>query len=178
MPVIFLPQIDALVFNTSSFISMHPALVHEIGSHAMAHVIYSFMKRSCHRRGLSRFQMRKILNARNRWFVDNIIMHHKRIHDYNRKIIIRDSKKRAIVNKQKFTEKYHSSIENNKEESKISTRSLFFDTQNYQENTKNDNANDHNSSFIIERLESRKKREKCKWLPIFGKHFNNDDKDD
>lgn len=179
MTFLAIPQIDALVFDTSSFISMHPALVHEIASHSLAHVIYSYIKRTCHRRGLNRREMRKIINRRNRWFVDNIIMHHKRLHDYNRQIVIRDARKRAIDKKKfNFADNYKSKSNEEDNESKIQNRSHFYDTQNYQESEEEKHKREEKTKEIMLRLESRKKRAKSRWLATFGKKTNNDDKGD
>lgn len=38
-------------------------------------------------------------NRRRRNFVDNIIMHHKRIHDYNRKLVVSSARDRAVARK-------------------------------------------------------------------------------
>lgn len=46
--------------------------------------------------GLSRSQRRKITNRRRRWFTDNIIMHHKRLHDRSRQQAIDEVRKRAL----------------------------------------------------------------------------------
>ncbi len=179
MTFLAIPQIDALVFDTSSFISMHPALVHEIASHTMAHVIYSYIKRTSHRRGLSRREMRKIINRRNRWFVDNIIMHHKRLHDYNRQIVIRDARKRSIEKKKfNFADTYKSKNKEEDNDSKIQNRSHFYDTQNYHESEEEKNKRQNQAKEISLRLQSRKKRARSRWLATFGKMTNNDGKDD
>ncbi len=176
MTFLAIPQIDALVFDTSSFISMHPALVHEIGGHAIAHVIYSFIKRTCHRRGMSRREMRKTINRRNRWFVDNIIMHHKRLHDYNRQIVIRDARKRSIDKKESsFASNYEN--KKNENESKLKNRSHFHDSQNYSENSEEEDNRRKKSAEIQQRLVARKNRAKSRWLATFNKS-NNGDKDD
>lgn len=178
MTFLAIPQIDALVFDTSSFISMHPALVHEIASHSLAHVIYSYIKRTCHRRGLSRREIRKIINRRNRWFVDNIIMHHKRLHDYNRQVVVRDARKRSVDKKKSFTDSYKNRYSEEQNESKLQNRSHFYDTQNYHESEDEKNKRQQKTKEIMLRLESRKKRARSRWIATFGKKINNDDKDD
>ena len=155
---------------------MHPALVNEIGSHALAHVVYSFIKRTSHRRGLSRREMRKIINRRNRWFVDNIIMHHKRLHDYNRQIVVRDARKRAIIKKESnFSETYQSNKDNNEINTRLNNRSHFYDSQNYQEEEDGDKNNRQERAFDIkQRLNARKKRAQSRWIAVFNKNLNDD----
>lgn len=41
--------------------------------------------------------MRKAANRKRRWFVDNIIMHHKRLHDRNRAILVSNARSRALA---------------------------------------------------------------------------------
>ncbi|GDX35526.1 hypothetical protein LBMAG18_00370 [Alphaproteobacteria bacterium] len=181
MTFVIVPQIEALVFDASSFFSMHPGLVHEIGGHSIAHVLYSFIKRTCHRRGLSRREMRKVINRRNRWFVDNIIMHHKRLHDHNRKVIISDARKRALTKKENNSQNhFNAEIESKSHANKINTRSHFYDSQNYSESADEKKNRKEQSQLITNRLEMRKKRARSRWIA----HFNNqtrtklDDKDD
>jgi hypothetical protein len=174
---VIVPQIEALVFDASSFLSMHPGLVHEIGGHSIAHVLYSFIKRTCHRRGLSRREMRKIINRRNRWFVDNIIMHHKRLHDHNRKVIISDARKRAISKKGNNFQNSLEKIPSDSFASKVNIRSQFYDTQNYNETEEEKKKRYQQSQLIMDRLDARKKRARSRWIA----HFNPaklDDKDD
>ena len=168
-----IPQIDSLVFDASSFISAHPALVNEIASHSLAHVIYSFIKRTSHRRGLNRREMRKIINRRNRWFVDNIIMHHKRLHDYNRQIVVRDARKRSIIKKESsFSETYQNNKNNDELNSKLKNRSHFYDSQNYQGSSEEENRN-KKIQDIAQRLNARKKRAQSRWIATF--HNNSGD---
>lgn len=177
MTFVIVPQIEALAFDASSFLSMHPGLVHEIGGHTIAHVLYSFIKRTCHRRGLSRREMRKIINRRNRWFVDNIIMHHKRLHDHNRKVIISDARKRAINKKENNFQESLGLIKSGSLTNKVNTRSYFHDTNNYSESEEEKKRRYQESRLIQDRLENRKKRAKSRWIA----HLNPtklDDKDD
>ena len=97
MTFLVIPSIGTLAFDASTFLSAHPGLVHEIAGHSLAHVLYSYIKRSGKRHGLSRREIRKATNRRRRWFVDNIIMHHKRLHDHSRKILVSNARSRAIA---------------------------------------------------------------------------------
>jgi hypothetical protein len=85
-----------MTLDVSSFLGTHPSLINEIGGHALAHALYSYMRRS-RRRGISRRQMRKLSNRKRRWFVDNIIMHHKRLHDRNREIVVGNARSRVLA---------------------------------------------------------------------------------
>ena len=49
---------------------------------------------------LSLSERRKLVNRKQRWFTDNIIMHHKRLHDKNREIAVRLSYEK-IIDKQR-----------------------------------------------------------------------------
>jgi hypothetical protein len=51
-------------------------------------------------RSLSLSERRKLINRKQRWFTDNIIMHHRRLHDKNREIAVRLSYEK-IIDKQK-----------------------------------------------------------------------------
>ena len=91
-------MIGAAASDLIGFISTHPSLVHEVMGHALAHSMISYIRRAG--RGRSRAQMRRAQNMRRRWFVDNIIMHHKRIHDRNREVIVNDARARVIARRQ------------------------------------------------------------------------------
>ncbi|MBM5782702.1 MAG: hypothetical protein FJ368_04690, partial [Pelagibacterales bacterium] len=79
--------------NTSQFLGAHPGLVHGVAEHALVHSFFSITRKG---KGLSRSQRRKVANRRRRWFVDNIIMHHKRLHDKSRQNTIDNIRKRAL----------------------------------------------------------------------------------
>lgn len=98
MAFIGLPLIGAAASDLIGFISTHPSLVHEVMGHALAHSMMSSIRRAG--RGMSRRQMRRAQNMRRRWFVDNIIMHHKRIHDRNREMIVNDARARVVARRQ------------------------------------------------------------------------------
>lgn len=44
--------------------------------------------------------MRKTTNRKRRWFVDNIVMHHKRLHDRNRAIVVSNARTRALAKRE------------------------------------------------------------------------------
>ena len=85
--------------SASSFIGAHPELIQELAQHVLTHSLYSHIRS---RRGptISRSARRRVANRRRRWFVDNIIMHHKRLHDQNREIAISNVRKRLLEKKE------------------------------------------------------------------------------
>jgi hypothetical protein len=95
---ILLPSIGSLTLDIGSLISAHPALINDLAGHALAHALYSYVRRGAHNRR-SRRENRKEMNRRRRWFVDNIVLHHKRLHDRNRAIVISDARTRALAKK-------------------------------------------------------------------------------
>lgn len=94
-----MPSVGTMTLDASSLLRAHPALVQELAGHALAHVLYAQVRRVVGRRGLSRREIRKISNRKRRRFVDNIIMHHKRLHDKNRQSIISNARSRALARK-------------------------------------------------------------------------------
>lgn len=104
MTFISLPKVGTLTYDVGNFLSANPALIHEVAGHALAHALYSHIRRGGRSRGLSRRVARKTANRKRRWFVDNIIMHHKRLHDRNRELVITNARTRAL-NRRKELEK-------------------------------------------------------------------------
>ncbi len=98
MPILGLAAIGLPSVDIVSFLHAHPGLVHEVAGHAVAHSMYSFVRRAS--RGASRRQTRRDMNRRRRWFVDNIIMHHKRLHDRNRELIVNNVRAKVLAKKQ------------------------------------------------------------------------------
>jgi len=84
--VIFLAlPIGTLAFDPLSLPMNYPGLGIEVARFGLSKALASFMNCMKHRRGLSRREMRKIANRRRRYFVDNIIMHHERLHALQRR---------------------------------------------------------------------------------------------
>ncbi len=73
-------------------------LAHHLIDHEILHVFFSLAKGPRKTR-LTRAQRRKSINRRRRWFTDNIIMHHKRLHDRNREIVISSARTRVLAKK-------------------------------------------------------------------------------
>ncbi len=83
--------------NASQFLGAHPALVHSVAEHALVHSFFSIVRKGRGKgKRISRAQRRKLTNRRRRWFVDNIVMHHKRLHDKNRQNAIDSIRKKAL----------------------------------------------------------------------------------
>jgi len=82
--------------NAIKFATNHPSLAREVGVHLVVHSFNSYI-RSGRNLGTKKHLRRKTINQKRRWFVDNIIMHHKRLHDHNRQIAIQDARKRSIA---------------------------------------------------------------------------------
>jgi hypothetical protein len=78
---------------------MNPALIHDIAGHGLAHVLHSHVRKSSRKKVMSRRMARKMSNRKKRWFVDNIIMHHKRLHDRNRELVVSNARTRALARK-------------------------------------------------------------------------------
>ena len=94
-----LPSIGSLIFDATTFISAHPALIYELAGHSILHSLYSHSRSNGRRKGKNRRQSRKLTNRKRRRFVDNIIMHHKRLHDRNRAMLINNARDRALIRK-------------------------------------------------------------------------------
>jgi len=100
----FLPlgSIGMISFSPSALIASHPYVFYELAGHAVGHILHGFMKRGRKRRGLNRKQLRKLNNRRRRNFVDNIIMHHQRLANFNRQILISNARERAMIRVEKL----------------------------------------------------------------------------
>lgn len=90
-----------MTLDATSILQSHPMLVQEIADHALVHFLYHQVRRFLRRKGLSRREMRKMGNRRRRIFVDNIIMHHKRLHDKNREMIVSNARNKALARREK-----------------------------------------------------------------------------
>jgi hypothetical protein len=86
------------LINFNSGLSIASPLMHHIISHEIMHSFFSLVRKKGKRR-LTRAQRRRLMNRKRRWFTDNIIMHHKRLHDKNRQITIDGSRANAMARK-------------------------------------------------------------------------------
>lgn len=97
MTFISLPNVGTLTLDAVGLLQAHPALIQQIAGDGLMHGLQKYLGRIKRRRGLTRRQMRKMSNRKKRRFVDNIIMHHKRLHDHNRALIISNARSRALA---------------------------------------------------------------------------------
>ncbi len=95
-------NIGTIAFSPGAFMASHPMIAYELVGHSLGHILFGFLKRNRRKRGFSRSQMRKMVNRRRRQFVDNIIMHHQRLANINRQILISNARERALAKKEKF----------------------------------------------------------------------------
>ena len=157
MTFILLPAVGSLTFNIGNFIAAHPGLINEIAGHALAHALYSHIRRGS-RGGISRRESRKSMNRRRRWFVDNIILHHKRLHDRNRAVVISNARTRALA-KRKVPERNPLSLQ---------ASSLQHDRDG---GTKWRNAVNLKERGVSLRgtTDSKRLRARSRWLSVMGK---------
>ncbi len=79
-------SISRLSLDIKRLLKEHPRLIDEIASYSLIRLLYS-RSRIPRLNRFNKRQLRKLRNSRRRWFVDNIIMHHRRIHDKQDKLI-------------------------------------------------------------------------------------------
>lgn len=103
--LISLANINAISLASSGLVNsiassgfMNSPIVHELIGHEILHSFFSMVRGKKGKR-LTRAQRRKLANRRRRWFTDNIIMHHKRLHDKNRAIVVSSARSRALAKK-------------------------------------------------------------------------------
>jgi len=147
-----LPPIGSVPLDVSSFFSAHGALVHEVAEHALAHALYSHI-RGGYRGRVNRREARKVANRRRRWFVDNIIMHHKRLHDRNRELIINNAKERVLAKREK---------EKNKTLSNFAPKKDRNDETKWQDMVRLKER----AATVRGRVDARKSRARSRWLSI------------
>lgn len=98
-----LSKTGTLTFDVNNFLSMNPTLITSAAGYGLAHVLFSHIRRSGHGGRVNRRVARKMANRRRRRFVDNIIMHHKRLHDRNREAAVGNARLRALARQKKLT---------------------------------------------------------------------------
>jgi Uri superfamily endonuclease len=149
-----LPSIGTMTLNVSNFIALHPGLVNEVGGHALAHVLYSYVRRAG--RGGNRRQMRKLSNRRRRWFVDNIIMHHRRLHERNREIVVSNVRSRVLAKRDAMKKQQHPQLQ----------QSLKKD-QNDQTRWRNSKVDLKQKGLAIRgRVDSKMLRARSRWMTL------------
>jgi hypothetical protein len=88
-----------LALGKTSLLALQPNLLQDLAIHGFEHVIRRLLKGTKRKRGLSRAENRKLTNRKRRWFVDNIIMHHRRLQEINRQKIVSSARERALLRK-------------------------------------------------------------------------------
>lgn len=94
MSLISIASVNAVSLASSGL--MNSPLMQQIIGDGMMHAFFSVVRKSRKSR-FTRAQRRKMLNRRRRWFTDNIIMHHKRLHDKNRQIVVASARVRMLA---------------------------------------------------------------------------------
>ena len=179
MAFFVLPIIGTIAFDPLTLASTNPALVYEVAGHALGHALYDHISRLGRRRGLSRREMRKIVNRKRRWFVDNIIMHHQRIHHKNRQTLISNARNRAIEKRKEKPNNFKEIIKNKEsKQSQYPFRNREDDYYDYTENNENkknnsysyeDKENYQEKGLIIRsRLDAKKIRARTRWLTLLN----------
>jgi hypothetical protein len=159
MTFLSLPAIGSLTLNVTNFLQANPALIHQIAGDALTHALHSYSRRAGRRKGLSRREMRKTANRKRRWFVDNIIMHHKRLHDRNRAIVVSNARTRALAKRDSL--KKPSS--NNHHESFLQREGHRGGVSNFSSSSNSSNLRKR-AELIRGRVDARKIRARSRWL--------------
>lgn len=100
------------------------------------------------KKGLTKAQRKKLARRRYRMFVDNIIMHHKRIHDRNRELAVNNAK---LLSKDKSKEGKPRTVMSPRRPDR-KWRDKFNSRQNI--------------SLVRERIDSRRIRAESRWKTI------------
>ena len=104
---------------------------------------------------MSRRMRRKSANIRRRWFVDNIILHHKRLHDKNRELAVNKARDHAIARRDALKKKQESVLQRAK------------DPQIEQDRKWREMArNKGRADTMRERIESRRLRAHSRWSSV------------
>lgn len=105
---------------------------------------------------MSRRQMRKTANRKRRWFVDNIVMHHKRLHDRNRAIVVSNARSRALAKREALKK---SSLTPQKQSQTFAQRARDNSPQSQ------DNLREKAKS-LRGRVDARRLRARSRWLSV------------
>ncbi len=152
-----MPHVGTLTFDVSSLLHTHSGLINQIAGDALSHALFSYMRRSG-RRSLSRREMRKSSNRKRRWFVDNIIMHHKRLHDRNRAIVVSNARTRALAKRE--------ASKNNQTPSLQQSTTQQRDRQKTQ--WKNGSSLKERGISLRGRVDARRARARSRWLSVMA----------
>ena len=99
---------------------------------------------------------RKNANVRRRWFVDNIILHHKRLHDKNRELSVSRIREQALAKRDALKNQQSLSLQR-------ATQSLKKDdTKRWREMVELKER----SNNISGRIDNRRLRARSRWLSV------------
>lgn len=98
---------------------------------------------------------RKNANIRRRWFVDNIILHHKRLHDKNRELAVNKARDQALARREALKKRQDLSLERARDPKKDQERK-WRELVELKER----------SSSIRGRVDSRRLRARSRWLSV------------
>ncbi len=111
-----------------------------------AYALFNLIRKKTKKGKLSRRNRRKFLNKRRRWFTDNIIMHHRRLHKKNRDIVLEIEPQERIKQKLKRKKELKSKEKEKKwrEKDKIKQRGMV----------------------LRGRIDARRLKARSKWLSV------------
>lgn len=154
--------IHALSIYLANVVTANPVIVREIGTHVLLHSMrhHARVPRSMSRvnRGNLRLR-RRAINQRHRWFVDNIIMHHRRLHEKNRQIAINNSRNASPLVSKKPNDPLN-----------LNHRGPLTQQKNWGQRVIVKNR----TQDLRDRIESRRIRAKTRWLTIekYGRNLH------
>ncbi len=157
MTFINLPNVGTLTLDAASLLQAHPTLLQQIVGDKLMHSLQKYLGRIRGRHGMSRRMMRKSRNRKRRRFVDNIIMHHKRLHDHNRAIVVSNARSRALAKRSALKQDH-----------------LEYALTPEQIHKRSEEKSYHASSFservntMRGRVDARRLRTRSRWLSVMG----------
>lgn len=151
MAFLVLPAIGAIAFDPASLLTTYPTLGCQAIGHGLSQLLFSYLRRATSRKGLSRHEMRKIANRKRRWFVDNIIMHHRRLAEKNRQMIIQNSFER-VLNKKRQENEFLARSQNGEDSLNDWGRTRW-------RGGESKNESNEKNSIILERIKEQKNRQ-------------------
>jgi len=158
-----LPKVGSLTLDITNYLNRGGLIKGDSSKYNLSGLLYGKIVRSARRAGLSRRVARKIANRRRRIFVDNIIMHHKRLHDQNRKIVITNARERALMKKKQLESLKSNTLEKiKKEQESRASYQRFVERPNIQSKSRE----------IRDRLALSKTRAKSRWASIIEAQRN------
>ena len=160
MTFISLPNVGSLTLDVSNVVSGN-YLAQRMANDLAMRALRGYVKRSRNRKGLSRRIVRKNANRKRRRFVDNIIMHHKRLHDRNRAIAVSNARSRALAKREAIKKHSQShtpeAIRREREESYHNSSTSFRERAN----------------SLRGRVDARRLRARSRWLSSMGETVDN-----